>query len=111
MSDDRLLDAFKRAVRSEDPRRDYRGIWSYTVILGVPGVGPLPAIVEARPEDDSLPELTALECYPTAVRTGAVPANTVPVPGRTIYVAFADGDPSKPFVIQHPFTIIPVVAP
>jgi len=104
---DRLRDAFAKTTEQADPRRLYRGIFEYTVVLGTPGVGPLPAVVAARPTDNRLPELVGLECYPSAVVTYATPpivTTTVPIPGATIYVAFANADPAKPFVLQHPFT-------
>lgn len=105
---DRLLQSFRAAARQADPAAAYRGVYEYTTVAGTVGGLGVPAIVDARPTDSSMPELVGLQCAVNAVITGTVIVTVVPVPGATIYVAFANGDPGKPFVILHPFTTVAV---
>jgi hypothetical protein len=89
-TDDRTLDAFRKLVRNEDPRRTYQGLHEYAVQRADA------ATFDGLPTDPTFsPQL------PTGVpyRPALAGSSCVPTAGTLAYVAFANQDPSKPILV------------
>lgn len=102
---DRLRDAVLSLIRSADPHREYRGIYEYTVVLSTPGASAggttTPAVAALRSSNPTMPELVGVPVPMPVSFAGTGALAMVLAPGAKVYVAFADGDPAKPFVVQH----------
>lgn len=93
MAADRLLTAFARIIDLLQPRLLYLAIWEYRVV-SVSGTGPVKISARAVAATCPLPELSAITLWP-----GPSGAYAVPLPGTSVRVAFADGDPTKPMIV------------
>jgi len=93
MAADRLLTAFARIIDLLQPRLLYLAIWEYRVV-SVSGTGPVKISARAVASSCPLPELSAITLWP-----GPSGAYAVPVPGSSVRVGFADGDPTKPMIV------------
>ena len=93
MATDRLLTAFARIIDLLQPRLLYLAIWEYRVV-SVSGTGPVKISARAVAATCPLPELSAITLWP-----GPSGAYAVPLPGTSVRVAFADGDPTKPMIV------------
>lgn len=93
MAADRLLTAFARIIDLLQPRLLYLAIWEYRVV-SVSGTGPVKISARAVASSCPLPELSDIALWP-----GPSGAYAVPLPGTSVRVAFADGDPTKPMIV------------
>lgn len=97
---DSLWRAFRKLVRAELPTLSFLGMYEYTV-YSTSG-GRLSA-KKVNPEI-SIPDVVQIQ-----IRTGIPGATVTPANGSTIYIFFADGDPSKPRVALYDSTDATVV--
>jgi len=93
---DRAMRAFRALTRAEDPARDYRGIWEYSVeradsktFDGTPTSSDFP-----------LPSLVGVPYRPSLAGSSCVPTK-----GTLVYVAFANADASRPVVLAFGPTV------
>ena len=93
MAGDRLLTAFARIIDLLQPRLLYLAVWEYRVV-SVSGTGPVTVSARAVASSCPLPDLSAITLWP-----GPSGAYAVPVPGSSVRVSFADGDPTKPMIV------------
>jgi len=93
MAGDRLLTAFARIIDLLQPRLLYLATWEYRVV-SVSGTGPVTVSARAVASSCPLPDLSAITLWP-----GPSGAYAVPVPGSSVRVSFADGDPTKPMIV------------
>jgi len=91
--DDRLLDWFRKLVRSVFPRMQYTGVFDY-VITGVNGEAPS-FTLDVAPADPSigLPSLNAVAILASVSSMTATPST-----GMACELVFLDANPSKPRV-------------
>jgi hypothetical protein len=89
---DRMWAYFRALVRAEDPNRDYRGVWEYFV-QSTNGTA-----CDLAPTDPTI-SLPVLRNVP--MRAGLPGTIGTPAIGSKVYVTFANGDPSKPFVVGY----------
>ena len=88
---DRLLNAFRKLLRAEDPNRTYRGISEY-LVGNVTSTS-----ADATPTDTSL-SLPAILRIP--LRSGLVGETAKLTVGKTCLVSFINGDPTRPFIFS-----------
>jgi len=88
--------AFRALARAEDPSRDYRGIWEYSVERADSKT------FDGNPtsSDFPLPPLVGVPYRPSLAGSSCVPAK-----GTLVYVAFANADASRPVVVAFGPTV------
>lgn len=89
---DRLTAAFRVLIRAEDPNRDYRGVWEY-IVQATDGV-----TCDLAPTDTTIPHPPLPKIV---MRVGIPGCVSKPSKGSLAYVTFANGDPSKPYVVGY----------
>ncbi len=88
----RRLEAFARMLDALDPVRKYRGVYEFRVVTQAGERLNLQPVRAAS----GLPDLANVP-----VRPGVSGCRANVTPGELVMVAFADADPSRPFVFAH----------
>jgi hypothetical protein len=89
---DSLWRAFRKLVRAELPTVAYLAVYEYTVFAVLAGT------MTAHRSDPTLP-IPDVVAIP--IRSGIPGATVVASPGSSVYVFFANGDPSRPRVLAY----------
>jgi hypothetical protein len=89
---DALWKSFRQLVRAELPTLTFLGIYEYNVFLTFDGG------VTARRTDSTLPIPDVVQI---PMRSGIPGATVNPSKGSNVYVAFVNGDPSRPIIHSY----------